>query len=62
MVEGFGDVDKLLHADVVTLENGIHVGTGAVDAAGELGHAESRLVKHFLNHVSDVYSVRLGHR
>ena len=62
VVQGFGDVKELLNADVVTLEDGIHIGPCAVDAAGELGHADPCFVKHLFDKVSDMHSVRFGHR
>lgn len=61
VVQGFRNVDELLHAYVVSLEDGIHIGPCAIDAAGELGHAYSLFVKYLFDKVSDVYSVWFGH-
>lgn len=61
MVQGFRNVDELFHANVVTLEDGIHVRSRAVDAAGKLGDAYSFFVKYLFDKVSDVHSVWFGH-
>ena len=54
MVESDGDVYQLLHANVVTLEDGIHIGPCTVYATGKLGNGESAAVEDGFNKVSYV--------
>ena len=61
VAQGFRNVDELLHANIVSLKNGIHIGPGIIDATGELGHAYSFFVKYLFDKLSDVYSVWFGH-
>ena len=61
VLQGFRDVDELLHANVITFKNRIHVWPCAIDATGKLGDAYSFFVKYLLDKVSDVHSVWFGH-
>lgn len=54
VVESDRDVYQLLHANVVTLEDGIHIGPCTVYATGKLGNGESATVEDGFNKVSYV--------